>query len=261
MHTTLVTQLRTIGLNHTEAGVYLYLLKQGLSGPPAIAKGVGVTRSNLHHVLQRLVAKELIKKRQKGKRHVYLPANPAAALRVLDRKREAMQEPLAELELLYKNAANKPVITFYEGPEEMKQVFEALLRTKNKSAVGFASTKRLFDAMPGDFLKYFVKEIRSRRIFLRDVLSLSSAPVAEASKASIGVYYDFRFVEDEEKDFPTDILVWDNNVAIILLDPHMLAMVVESDSLADTFRLQFDIMWKALGKRDRGLWQPGNTAE
>ncbi|MBI4087012.1 hypothetical protein HY416_03475 [Candidatus Kaiserbacteria bacterium] len=253
MPDSLLAQLQTIGLNHTEANVYLYLLQQGVAGPPVIAKGVGVTRSNLHHVLQELVAKELIKKRQKGKRYVYLPANPIAALRILDRKREAMQESLPELELLYKGAANKPTIAFYEGPEEVKQIFEALLYAKNKSAVGFASTKRLFDAMPGDFLKYFIKEIRDRRIFLRDILSPSSAPIADASKASIGIYYDFRFVEGGEKDFPTDILVWDNSVAIILLEPHMLATVIESASLADTYRLQFDIMWKALGRRERGL--------
>lgn len=250
MNNHLQGRLQGIGLNESESKVYLYLLEFGMSNPPEISRNTGITRSNLHYILQNLVVKEIISRHQRGKRYSYTPINPKSTLHILDKKRVAMEEALEELEVLYKSAKQKPSIRFYEGSEEIKQIFEDILNSKEKDVAGFASTKRLFEVVSDTYMKYFGKEMYKRRIFLRDILSTSSAGSAAKSAERIGAYYKHRFVSDKEGgDFPTDILVWDDCVAIIVFEPQVFATVIENKPLADTYRLQFNIMWKALANR------------
>lgn len=242
--------LKNIGLNDSEIKVYLYLLEHGISTPSEISRATGISRSNLHYILQGLWTKELLGRLTKGKRYVYVPKDPSTILKLLDNKRDVANNIIEDLNVLFKSSTQKPTIKFYEGSEEVKQIFEDVLKSKSKEVVGFASTKRLFEVISNDFMTYFGKEMYKRGIFLRDILTSSSKEAAKKSDDRMGIYYKYRFVnEGDGKDFPTDILVWDDFVAIIVLDPSVFATVVENKPLADTYRLQFNIMWNALTNR------------
>lgn len=84
------------------------------------------------------------------------------------------------------------------------------LDNKEKEILGFASTKRLFGVMKNYNWPKWQKELKRRGIFLRD------------------------------------ILVWDDKVAIMILDIPVFGTVIENQNLADTYRIQFDLMWKSL---------------
>ncbi len=85
-------ELKKIGLTRSEIDIYIYLLGQGLSSPPAIAKATGIARTNCYNVLQRLKEKALIREQEKGKRKAYIPLDPEALLLSLDEKSPLLNE-------------------------------------------------------------------------------------------------------------------------------------------------------------------------
>lgn len=240
--------LKILGLSESEIRVYMHLLGHGAMSPPELSRGVGIARSNLHYILLGLFGKDLVRKQRRGKRFVYIPADPSATLKVLDQKRETLKSALGELEALYKKQKNKPVIKFYEGTKELEQIFDDALTAKGKEILGFASTNRLFEVMKNYNWTKWQKELKGRGIFLRDILSAASKEAAEAAYKGAAPYQDYKLLDERYGDVPTDILVWDDKVAIMALDMPVFGTVIENQNLADTYRIQFDLMWKTLSR-------------
>lgn len=90
------------------------------------------------------------------------------------------------------------------------------------------------------------KELKKLGIFLRDILSAASKEAAEVAYKGAAPYQDYKLLDERYGDVPTDILVWDDKVAIMTLDAPVFGTVIENQSLADTYRIQFDLMWKTL---------------
>src|SRR3989338_10227979 len=116
--------LKNIGLKGSEIKVYLYLLENGVSTPPQIAKSTKIARTNTYHIVRALEEKGLIEQHKKRKRFVYLPTDPAALLRTLERRREIVEQLLPDLRALHKIQKNKPSIRFFEGTEQIKEIFK-----------------------------------------------------------------------------------------------------------------------------------------
>ncbi|MDP3988611.1 MAG: helix-turn-helix domain-containing protein [bacterium] len=240
-------QLRGIGMSDSEIKVYLFLLETGISSPPVIARNTKIARSNLHVVLKDLLNMGLVKRRLQNKRYLYIPTDPSITLHILDERRKAMESALYELTARYKSQKNKPVIKFYEGIQEIKHIFEELLEAKNKKVFGFTSTARLFELFPLYFQSRFQKELKRKEIYLRDILSYDSKETsAIETKQNTGWMYDYKILNKKYGELRSNILVWDDKVAVMTLEEPVFGTVTTSAALADTYRVQFNILWDAL---------------
>ncbi len=169
---TIDQKLHDVGLTPLEIKVYLYLLENGISSPPQISKSIHLARSNTHYILQGLVKKDMVKKQNKGKRFVYIPADPAVTMQAMERQRKMMEDVIPDLRALYKKSTNKPVVKFYEGVDEIKQIFEDILKTKSEKVIAFASTATLFELIPDYFQTRFQKILKQRGIFFQRYIKL-----------------------------------------------------------------------------------------
>jgi len=70
--------------------------------------------------------------------------------------------------------------------------------------------------------------------------------LAKEAKEKAGWSYEYRVIDKKYGDLPTDILVWDDKVAVMALESPIFATVTTNQALADTYRVQFEIMWSAL---------------
>ncbi len=131
-----IEQLKESGLNETEAKVYLYVLENGLTAPPLLAKGTGILRTNCYSVLQSLQAKGLIEEHVKGARKAYLACDPAALLRALERKKEVTERLLPDLRALYTTQKNKPKVRFYDGLDEVKEIYAQVVTAEEVFGIG-----------------------------------------------------------------------------------------------------------------------------
>lgn len=240
-------ELQQLGLTDCEADVYLYLLEHGIASPPELALGTAIARTNCYHVLGRLKERGLIEEQQRGKRKVYVARDPRALLEGLEQKREMVQKLLPDLRGLYSVPKNKPKIRFYEGWEEVKEIYWETTRAEEVRALG--STKRLSD-LDSQFLHQYWGLIKKRGVIFYDILTAGSKESMEEFRTILGALYDVSLLPSDYGDIPTDILIWDDNVALIALNEPIFGTVLTNASLAKTFRVILDIMSKKLKNID-----------
>lgn len=239
---TIEEQLKEIGLHHSESSVYLYLLENGLSSPPQISKGTGIARTNCYNLLISLKEKGLIDEHESRKRKVYVASDPESLLRSLDKKREATARLLPDLRALYVIQKNKPKIHFFDGFEQVKEIYSKSLNAKEIFALG--STKQISD-LDSNFLQNYFNEIKKRGIFFHDILSEQSKDFTNNIAAPIvkGMY-EYKFLPKQYGDAPTDILIWDDNVALINLHEPMFGTILTNQMLAETFKMIHKIIFE-----------------
>jgi len=236
--------LKDFGLNGREIGIYLYLLEKGTSTPPQIAKSTNIARTNCYNILQELQNKGLVKRQKAGKRFSYIAIDPEIFLALLEEKKKMIAHIIPDLKAVEKTQKNKPVIKFFDGIEQIKIVFSNTLEAK--SILGIASTEKLFSLDEKYFNKY-EREIKKRKIFFKDIVTPSSGKnAASISKDRMGVYYDYKVIPKNYKEILTDILIWDDNVALLTLENPIFGTIIKNKDLALTLRTMFEVMWRSL---------------
>lgn len=235
--------LKLLGLNHSEIRVYLYLLENGLSTPPRVSRGTGITRTNCYNILKELKNKDLIDDQANGKRLAYLASDPASLVRALDRKREAVQQILPDLHGLFTTQKNKPKIQFYDGSERIKEIYLSALSAQKVTALG--SFGALDNLLP-DFFTSYRSELKKRHIAWRHLLPKSATLPNQAEiKNILNELYDAHFLADKYSDLPISLLIWENNVALITATEPFFGTVLTNPLLAATFNIIFEVMWEA----------------
>ena len=230
---TIEQKLKDIGLNSSESAVYVYLLKNGLSSPPQIAKGTKIARTNTYNILRSLQEKQLIQRQQNRKRFAYVAKNPESLLSQAEHIRQATEDLLPDLKALHKANTNKPSIQFYDGWDEVKQIYLATLEAESIHAIG--SLQKL-DSMAKKFLDEYQEKIKKRHIIFYDVLTAESKKTGEDMKQFLGALYSVRYLNARFGDIPTDILIWNDNIALISLEEPIFGTVITNSNLAKTFR-------------------------
>lgn len=240
-------QLRQLSLTKSETKIYLYLLEQGVSTPPQIAKGTGIARTNCYNVLISLKDQGLILEQKKGHRRAYIASDPEALLRTIQKKQELVEQLLPDLRALYTTQKNKPKIQFYEGFGQVKEIYWQATKTQKLLAIG--STKSLV-ARDAKFFLAFEKKLKENATFLQDLISEPSQLVGtKETKQILQGFYDFRLLPKKYADFPTDILIWDDHIALITLQDPVFGTVITNALLAKTFGYLFEMIWE---ERQRG---------
>ncbi len=236
--------LAAIGLNENESRVYWYLLENGLSTPPQISQGTKILRSNTYHVLRALKEMQLIELKARGKRAAYFARDPGALLHTVARRKESIERMLPDLRALYTVQRNKPKIHFYDGWEEIKQIYLQTLEAEEVYACGSPEHISLAGK---EFFPYYIKQLKARGIIFHDILTHVSAPGGISPMANVlGGLYDYKLLAPEHNAMATDMLSWNDQIALITLKEPMFGTVLSSQTLAYAFRVMFKTMQKAL---------------
>ena len=155
-----------------------------------------------------------------------------------------MNEMLDELRGLYSKQKNKPTIRFYEGFEQIKEIFRQTLTAKE--IFGIASTKQLF-SYSETFFDWYRKEIFKRKIIFHDIVTNASKTESETKvKSQLKGYLSLKSLPEHYEDVPIDILIWNDNVSLISLEPPVFGTVLTNSAMAKAFRILFDLAWKQL---------------
>lgn len=240
-------ELEQAGFRENEIRTYLYLLGQGTATPPQIAQGTKIARPNCYKILQTLKEKGLIIEQQQGKRKVYSPSDPSVLVHTLQLRAEAMTQLLPDLRAMFSAQKNKPSIRFFEGVEQVKEIFYEMLEAKE--VAGIASTKKLYEVIGSDFFKKLIKQMQDKKIFLRDILTKES--VNTAAPTPIGILkglYEYRVLPETTHDLPVDILIWNDKAAFLTVDGPVFGTLIQNQAIADMLKITFELAWKQLAK-------------
>ncbi|HEY4515107.1 MAG TPA: helix-turn-helix domain-containing protein [Candidatus Paceibacterota bacterium] len=236
---TINERLLGLGLSKSEASIYLYLVENGISTPPQIAKNTKIAITNCYPILRALKDKKLVEETRRGKRKSYVASDPDSLLSLLEKRRLSAEELVPDLRALYTRQKNKPKIKFYDGWEQVKEIYLQSLESEELWASGSIEDIERIDPK---FWIYFQKEVKRRQQFVYDLLPASAKEgAAREAIERMGIFYKPAYLPRRYESLPIDIMVWNDNVALISLEEPIIGTVITGGYFAKVFRILLEV--------------------
>ncbi len=229
-------KLQRLGLNLSEAKVYLTLLKLGRAQAGEISKKSLINRTTVYDSLERLIERGLVTYVISANKKIFRPVKPAVLIEKIKEKEKIATELLPELEDLYKKSKEKEESNIYRGRRWIKSILWDIL--KYKQYVAFGSSGRFLEIMKHDFLM-FQKRKKELKIKAKVILNKSAKKSESVQKA----HSQFKFIPDEYTS-PTTTFVYDDKVAVIIWSETPIATVITSKDVAKSYKSYFELLWK-----------------
>lgn len=250
--------LQNIGLNEKEIEIYLTNLELGSQPASVIARRVKIPRNTTRFILDKLVDKGIIEKTKRANTQLYRPEEPKNLVNLLESKRIDMNaaiddkitqlnEVMAELESRYRPESTKPKVTFYEGDDGLKKVYEDTLKS-NETIRSIASFEGMHGALP-DYFKTYYKRRVANKVDIRSIHP--DTPLArERTKNDKEEGRSSRLVPAKKYNFTPEIQFYDNKI-VITSWKEKLGILIESHEVYEAMAALFELAWKEAGKLDK----------
>jgi len=193
--------------------------------------------------LNSLKEKDVIDEQLKAKRKAYIARTPESLKLRLERKLESVGRLLPDLEAIYTTQKNKPSFRFYDGWQEVKSIYDLSLEGKKIYALG--SAERLI-TLDRDFFEKYIKNVKKQSIVFQDLLTADSVKSADLIKNVENNDYNLKFLSNEYSENITDMLIWDDNIALISLEEPIFGTVITSKPLAGTLKTILQFIWNKI---------------
>ncbi len=237
--------LADIGLSDKEIEVYLSLLTLGNARVSEITQEAGVNRTSGYDILSALVEKRIVSVSGKKPRQEYTAEDPMSLVGYLGKTINDKQELLirakgmvGELQMIH-NKENRPRVTFYEGTDGLKNVYENTL-TSTETIRGFANVDQMHKGLPGYFPEYYRRRAEAG-INIRAILSGNQEGLERAEKDRQEKRKTV-FVDPEKYNFVPEIDIYDNKIMIASWK-EQLGIIIESEEISDAMKKIYDLAW------------------
>lgn len=245
--------LESIGLNHHESTVYLYLLEHGEQPVSLVGRSTKIPRSTARGVLDKLGERGIVTKVYKRNTQFYSCKPPAAlaehleqTIKTTSKNLELITQALPLLETLHGKNAVAPKVQMFEGPQQVIEAFNRCLYQDLPITELLIFTSYEFLKNPlirknddEKFIKMRVKKgIRARVLVGR---TTESAKMIKKSPLELR---ERRFIP-QKFTLPGNIHIYGNSVMYFSAgEGEYLAVLVESAMMAQTMRALFEFMWE-----------------
>jgi HTH-type transcriptional regulator, sugar sensing transcriptional regulator len=231
--------LEEIGLTDSEIKVYLALLKLGSSKKGPLVKESKITSSKIYEVVDKLIEKGLASYVIKNKVKHF---NASTPLRIKDyikekenelkEKEKKFEKILPQLEMMQKFAQSETDAEIYKGWKGMQTIYTELyeILNPNEEYFIFGASKGQDNEKVKSFFTRFNMERLNKNLKANIIFNKS------AKKNSNIRYLDH--------NTPSEILIYKDRTAIILLEKEPLVILIKSESISRSFKIYFDTMWE-----------------
>jgi len=243
-------ELQQLGLSEKEAKVYLASLELGSTSVLEISKKAGLKRPTTYYAIEELIKKGLMSSFEKGKKRCFSAESPERLLSLIIVKRrkvavleEDLQRVLPELNNIFNLAGERPKVRFFEGREGIKTIQEDILKSKFNSIeeiVPLDESYKIFPPSSKDHRHEMRK--KAKKISVKMIYSSKKGEILPGEEDSI----ERRFVPPGKFPFSAEINVYGNKTAIVTYKGKLIGIIVESEEIANTLRVIFNLAWKAV---------------
>ncbi len=237
-----------LGLTKTQAIIYLCLLKHGIQSVLELSKLTGINRQQIYEGAEKLIQIGLLEVTRKNRRK-YIAVNPKKLLKIgkenIGKAEEAYQKISASLPLLEtlpKSKSKKANIIYFEGIHKIKEAYEKELDVcKNTEVLSFAgSIDDIYNFFPESYWnkwnKTFVEQKSTSRMLVHYSKSAEETAVHDKNYKR-----ETKFLHNFPLKVNIDIF---NNTVLIQSFYDETAIWIESDVIANSYRIMFESFWK-----------------
>lgn len=238
----LIEPLKKIGLNEKEARIYLALLQLNKATAYAVALRSGLKKTTVYTILDELVSKGFALKMPSDQKTTYFAKSPEECFAEARAKINEAQDSLPKLMALRKENEEDPGVSYYEGIDQIKEVYKSLLNeTSNGECSGFYGHLKEVPEILKKFTKdldedYLAQNIK-RRVVIADTDSTKEY-IKNASKIDVQI----KSLPKEIYDSNISIEVFGNKT-IIFSHRNLKATLIENSDVSKVIKQLFEITW------------------
>lgn len=235
---------QNLGLSDKEAAVYVAILELGESTVNPIAKRSGVKRTSIYNFIDHLVELGLIEVAVVRNRKHYKARSPEYLATLQERRWQEVKEAIPQFMSLFNVSTNKPKISYFEGPEQVRQIIVEELRHK---MIRFIWPMQEVAEMIGgtSFMTKHIQHLQERGIQNRIIRFPEQDVEYEGwqNRTPRETWREIRYAK-EGTTFPMAVGIYDDNtVAFITSKKEGFGIMIESTELAQAMTYLFELFW------------------
>jgi sugar-specific transcriptional regulator TrmB len=246
------TELEKLGLNKSEAKVYLALLELGSSTSGVITDKAQVSPSKIYWILEKLLQKGLVSYMIKGKTKHYTAASPGKLKEYLEyekesieRKEELLEGLLPRLQRVQKLAGERQEAEMFVGFPAMKNAYSTMYDSAKEGDEHLVFLRSGEEEGKPEAVLFFNRlHKRAMKLGLkRRLISRDTQAARELFKK--GPYVNRKGDNVRFMDIcPEGINVLNDYVLFMHLAEKPICVLITSKQLANDYRKLFDESWK-----------------
>lgn len=232
-----------LGLKSQEAKIYLACLKLGQSTVGNIADEADVQRTFVYDILDNLHEKGIVSKvLLRGKMH-FSVISIDQFKKLQQSKLDAFEKLLPEFKAIEKTVGDRPKVRFYEGREGLKIALQDTLNQEYGGEIFAYATGEGFYDEEKQFINDYLKQRIKKRISVR-ALGPDNPINRDYVAHDKEQLRETRLVPQDIYPFTNEIDIYGNKLLIMSLQGELLAVIIESESIAKTQRAIFELAWR-----------------
>jgi len=151
------------------------------------------------------------------------------------------EKKLPELDLSQSGFAKKPQIVFFEGKEDLKRAYLVPLTSKTE-ILNYCHPEKLEEYFRWDWIdEHYIRPRVEKKIPAR-ILMPPNSYVERLLTNAVSTLRRIKVIPKTQFGPTNEILIYDNRVSLFSYEDD-LAMIIESQSIADTQRALFELIW------------------
>jgi sugar-specific transcriptional regulator TrmB len=248
--------LTDIGLSNKEARLYLACLRLGSQTASGIARYAGLNRTTVYDLFDGLIKKGLATKIDKGAAVYFQVLDPKNLISYLERekteyarkiekKKQEIEEILPAIQSIESTATTKPKVQFFEGEKGMREAYEDTL-TSAGPIRAYANVEEMHKGLPEFFPEYYQRR-HDKNIAVR-AISPDNALSKERHKHDREELREMILIPKEQYSFSPELNIYNDKVLIASWREKM-AIIIQSEEIADLHRKIYDLVWNKLSDR------------
>ncbi|MDP2695756.1 MAG: helix-turn-helix domain-containing protein [bacterium] len=232
--------LEKLDLNEKEAKTYLAMLEIGRGSVQVISRRAKIKRPTTYIILEDLRDMGLVSLIKGADTTIYTAESPEQILARQKRKENIINDNLPALLAIFNTKKEKPKVRFYEGKDRIVDLYNNVI-FKSKKVDMFGSINAI-NANVLDQIWWNLERIEKKKIKVREILQSDEASIKFAKKHSSEMHQ----IKNTPKafKFPTDNVVFDNKLIIFSYKDLPMAVVIESNDVAITYKNMFELIWQ-----------------
>lgn len=253
-----ITELKKLGLKDKEAAVYVACLELGPSPVQNIARKAKVVRATTYVILESLTEIGLVTQFKEGKKTLFVAEPPRQLVSLIEKqqaelhdKQRELNELLPQLQVIMKAGEGRPSVRYFSGIDGLRAMRQEMVMYTQPGGVWYNYTPmdHLMGIFPADEAAY-VKQRVAKGIRSQTIFTTKSPKFRDAFMALSTKMIERRYVPPEIYDSSSGMTIFRDRIAIGTFSGKIGGVILDSESMANLMRSQFELAWKFAGTLD-----------
>lgn len=246
--------IKLSGFSRNSNKLYETLIEYGPQNMSDISLNSGLNRSSCYSFIKPLVNSRLVGKVNSGGCVIYMAEDPVKILNIIEKQKNNIDIKYAVAQNLYtkysgvfkrKLLYKRPKVSFFEGERGLQETYEDTLQS-SEDIRAYANIEEMHKGLPHFFPEYY-KRRSNTEIFIHTIAPDNQTSI-ERSKQDHKEFREIRFIDKDKYEFTPEINIYDNKILFASWKEKM-AIVIESEEIADFHKKVFDVLYEKLKKR------------